>query len=136
MIAASDLSTAFPSVNPGVRPLGTRVLVQLRRVVQKTASGLVLHFETREFNKSVTQLAKVVSMGPIAYHNRSTGEPWPEGVWVKVGELVRIPRFGGDRIEVTDPENADETITFAMFQDHEILSVVDPEVFSSIDDIR
>lgn len=135
MIAASDLKTAFPEVSSGVKPLGARVLVQIRRVRSRTESGLILHHDTKEFNRSVTQLAKVVSLGQLAYCNRSTGLPWPEGVWVRPGEFVRIPKFGGDRFERPDPQNKDETITFAIFQDHEILSVVEPEAFTSMDEI-
>ncbi len=134
MISASELEYAFPEVVPGVRPLGTRVLVQLRLVRKKTDSGIVLVDDTREFNRSITQLAKVVRLGPIAYCNRSTGERWPEGVWVKEGDLVRVPKHGGDRFNREVP-GTDETVVFAMFQDHEILSAVEPEVFSELDDI-
>ena len=126
MISASDMENAFPEVNPGVRPLGARVLVQLRSVRNKTTAGIVLVNDTKDFNKSVTQLAKVVKVGPIAYCNRSTGEPWPEGVWVKPGSLVRVPKYGGDRFERCHPKDAEETVVFATFQDHEILSEVDP----------
>ncbi len=134
MISASDLESAFPEVIPGVRPLGTRVLVQLRVVRKKTESGLVLVQDTRDYNKSITQLAKVVRLGPISYCNRSTGDRWPEGVWVKEGDLVRVPKHGGDRFERPIP-GSDETVIFAMFQDHEILSAVEPEVFSELDEI-
>ena len=135
MISASDLATAFPCINPGVRPLGTRVLVQLRRVRERTDSGIVLVDDTKSFNKSITQLAKVVSLGPIAYCNRSSGEKWPEGVWVKEGDLVRVPKHGGDRFQRKVPDSPEESVVFAMFQDHEILSAVEPEVFSELDEI-
>lgn len=135
MIPASDLNSAFPDVSPGVRPLGARVLVQIRKVRRRTQSGLILHQETTEFNRSVTQLAKVIQLGQIAYCNRSTGEVWPEGVWVKVGDFVRIPKFGGDRFERPDPSDPENTILFAMFQDHEILSIVEPWAFESLDEI-
>lgn len=136
MLSASELHSAFPEVNPGVKPLGARVLVQIRTVRRKTESGLILSDDTRAFNKSVTQLAKVVSLGQLAYCNRSTGEKWPEGVWVKPGDFVRIPRYGGDRFDRPLPEDRDETVTFAIFQDHEILSLVEPEAFTSMDEIR
>lgn len=133
MISASDFATAFPEINPGVRPLGARVLVQLRVVRTTTESGLVLVNDTREFNKSVTQLAKVISLGPLAYRNRTDMQPWPEGVWVNPGSLVRVPRYGGDRFERR--LHGDETVVFAMFADHEILSEVDMEAFTDLDEI-
>ncbi len=135
MISASDRNTAFPDINPGIRPLGTRVLVQLRSVRKKTGAGILLVEDTKSFNKSLTQLAKVIRLGPIAYCNRSTGEKWPEGVWVKEGELVRVPKYGGDRMERPHPQDPDETIILALFQDHEILSAIDLEVFDSLDQI-
>lgn len=136
MISASDLETAFPEIVPGVRPLGARVLVQLRTVRSKTSHGIVLVEDTKQFNKTVTQLAKVISMGPIAFCNRETMKPWPEGVWVENGQFVRVPKYGGDRFERKIPGADDETAIFCTFQDHELLSVVDPSAFAEIDEIR
>jgi co-chaperonin GroES (HSP10) len=137
MISASEIETAFPEIVPGVKPLGARVLVQLRTVRKKTGGGILIVEETKEFNKSITQLAKVVALGPIAFCNRDTMKPWPEGVWVQKGDLVRVPKYGGDRFERVIPgSGGEETAIFCTFQDHEILSIVDPEVFAEIDDMR
>ena len=78
MISASVLETAFPDVTPGVHPFGGRVLVQLRTVRSKTSHGIVLVEDTKTFNKSIAQLAKVIELGPLAYRSRDTMEPWPE----------------------------------------------------------
>ena len=134
MIPASKLDEAFPSVNPGVQPLGARVLVQLRTVRSKTQSGLILVDDTKTFNKANTQLGKIISTGPIAYHDRSTGIQWPEGTWVQPGDYVRIPKWGGDRFERKIP-GSEETAIFCIFLDHEIISKVDPEAFEEIDEI-
>jgi hypothetical protein len=38
----AELAWAFPSVEPGAKPLGARILVQLRRAKKKmTASGII-----------------------------------------------------------------------------------------------
>lgn len=134
MIPASKLEEAFPLVNPGVTPLGTRVLVQLRTVRSKTASGIVLVDDTRQFNKVTTQLGKVVNIGPIAFRNRETGHLWPEGVWARPGDFIRLPKYGGDRFERKIP-GAEDTALFCLFQDHEIIAKVDPEAFEEIDEI-
>jgi co-chaperonin GroES (HSP10) len=134
MIPASKLDEAFPPVEPGVYPKGTRVLVQLRTVRSTTQSGLVIVEETKQFNKGNTQLAKVVYLGPIAYCNRETGQRWPEGTWVKPGDYVRIPKFGGDRFE-RQIAGSEDTVIFAIFQDHEIIAQVDPDAFEAIDEI-
>lgn len=134
MIPASSLEEAFPLVNPGVAPLGTRVLVQLRTVRRQTQSGIILAEDTRQFNKVTTQLGKVVNIGPIAFRNRETGQLWPEGVWARPGDYIRLPKYGGDRFERKIP-GTEDTALFCLFQDHEIIARVDPSAFEEIDDI-
>jgi co-chaperonin GroES (HSP10) len=122
-----DLDVAFPNVDPGVEPLGARVLVQLRRLGSVTASGILVVAETKETAKWNNQVAKVVKVGPLAFRNRDTGEHWKEGAWVKEGEYVRVPRWGGDRVEIpvkqTGVEDS-EPVTFVVFNDHELITKV------------
>ena len=134
MIPASTLSEAFPDISPGVYPMGARVLVQLRTVREKTASGIVLVEDTKSFNKSTTQMAKVVCIGPIAFRNRDTGQLWPEGVWARQNDFVRIPKFGGDRFERKIP-GTNDTAIFCIFSDHEIIAKVDAAAFEELDEI-
>jgi len=133
-ISASKLEEAFPEVDPGVHPLGTRVLVQLRTVRTKTASGIVLVDDTKNFNKVTTQLGRVIRIGPIAFRNRETGQLWVEGVWCRPGDYIRLPKYGGDRFQRKIP-GTDDTALFCLFQDHEIIAQVDPEAFEEIDEI-
>lgn len=138
MIPASKLSEAFPKVSPGTDPMGARVLVQLRTVRERTASGIVLVDDTKQFNKGNTQFAKVLALGPIAFRNRDTGELWKEGVWCQVGDYVRIPKFGGDRFErlIPDqPHGGKETALFAIFSDHELIARIDPDAFEELDEL-
>jgi len=45
----AELAWAFPSVDPGAKPLGARILVQLRRTKKKaTSAGIILVEETKE----------------------------------------------------------------------------------------
>lgn len=134
MIPVTSLEESFPEVVPGVVPLGARVLVQLRTVRSKTAGGIVLVEDTKSFNKYNTQLARLIYLGPIAFRNRDTGELWREGVWARPGDYVRMPKYGGDRFDRKIP-GTEETVTFALFSDHEIIAKVDPSAFSEIDEI-
>jgi len=134
MIPASSLNEAFPDVNPGVVPLGTRVLIQLRTVRARTASGIILADDTKQFNKVTTQLGRVIMNGPIAFRNRESGQLWPEGVWAQPGHLVRIPKYGGDRFERKIP-GTEDTALFCLFSDHEIIARVDPDAFEELDEI-
>lgn len=118
-----DIKDAFPAVDPGVVPLGNRVLVQLRRLKNQTTSGIVIVQETQDTAKWNNQVAKVVGMGPMAYRNRETNAFWPEGAWVQPGDYIRVPRWNGDRIEVP-VKGRDEPVTFVIFNDYEIIAKV------------
>jgi co-chaperonin GroES (HSP10) len=120
----ADLAEAFPLVDPGAKPLGARVLVQLRRTKKTvTASGIVLVSETRETEKWQNMVGKVIELGPIAFKKRDTMEPWVEGTWCEVGDYIRVPKWGGDRWEIPDPENQEEDpILFMVLNDHEVIA--------------
>jgi len=122
-----ELAWAFPEVEPGIEPFGGRVIIQLRRIKRKTgAAGIILVEETKETEKWNNMIGKVVAMGPLAFKNRDTMQAWPEGTWAAVGEYVRVPKWGGDRWEVSVPE-ADEDedpVLFMTLNDHELIGRV------------
>lgn len=95
--AYDDLDEAFPACDPGVVPFGSRVLVQIRTPKSKTKGGIILTQEARETETYNTQVGKVIAMGALAFRNRDTMNPWPEGSWCANGDFVRVPRYGGDR---------------------------------------
>jgi co-chaperonin GroES (HSP10) len=120
------LEQAFPEIDPLMAPYGARVLVQLRAVKDKvTSSGIYIPEETKETEKWNTMIGKVLAVGPIAFKKRDTMEPWPEGVWCKVGDYVRIPKWGGDRWEIDFEDNGVKgKALFTFFNDHEIIGRV------------
>jgi len=122
----ADVRDAFPAVNPGATPLGARVLVQLRRSKKRTTSaGIILVEETKETEKWNNMVAKVISIGPLAFKQRDTMEPWPEGSWCEVGDYLRVPKWGGDRWEVPVEDQPDEDpALFMILNDHEIIAKV------------
>lgn len=129
-LAHSSLLQAFPVVDPGVDPCGSRVLVQFRRSMNKTRGGVIIIDDTMQTEKWNTQVAKVISMGDLAYCNRETGAKWPEGNWVEVGEFARVPKYGGDRWEVDvpplpgeKPEDCQPAL-FVIFNDRDIIGRV------------
>lgn len=123
--ASQTLEEAFPKADPEQIPLGERVLVQIRTAPKKTAGGLVLTHGDQDTEKWNTQVAKVIAVGPTAFKNRDTLEPWPEGAWFKVGDFVRVPKYGGDRFEVyPEGEESDEKVVFAIFRDNDFLTVI------------
>ena len=120
-----ELAWAFPGVNPGMEPLGGRMIVQLRRI-KKKAGMIIIVDETKENEKWNNMIGKVVAIGPLAYKNRDTMQSWPEGSWAEVGDFVRVPRWGGDRWEMKDPANdaSEDPVLFMTINDHEVIAKV------------
>jgi len=92
-----QIAEAFPDVDPGFEPFGSRVIVQLRSPKLKSKGGIILVDDTKETEMWNTQIAKVRALGPLAFKNRENIKTWPEGEWCKVGDYVRIPKFNQDK---------------------------------------
>ena len=124
---AADIAWAFPSVDPGAKPLGGRILVQLRRTKQTvTGAGIILVQETKETEKWNNMVAKVIEIGPLAFKNRDTMQSWPEGSWCSAGDYIRVPKWGGDRWEVKVPgeDDLEDKALFMILNDHEVIAKV------------
>jgi co-chaperonin GroES (HSP10) len=126
-----EMAWAFPVVKPGQRPFGGRVIVQLRRI-KKTAGRIIIVDETKENEKWNNMIGKVVALGPLAYKNRDTMESWPEGTWAQVDDFVRVPRWGGDRWERSDPnaDSKEDPVLFMTINDHEVIAKITDDPLS------
>ena len=122
-----EMAWAFPAVKPGMEPFGGRVVVQLRRIKKKvTSAGIILVEETKETEKWQNMIGKIVAMGPLAFKNRDTMQPWVEGTWAQVGDYVRVPKWGGDRWEIHVPgeDEKEDPVLFMTLNDHELIAKV------------
>ena len=111
----------FPEIETGIEVAGDRVLVQLRREKSTSKGGIILVDETRQTLRFNETVAKVVQIGPLAYKSPDTLEPWIEGPWCQVGDLVRTIKYGGDRF-VVQPDDEDSPVVFITLQAREIIS--------------
>lgn len=93
----AELDKAFPDIDPGFRPFGSRICVQLRTPKLYSTGGVKFADETIETEMWNTQIGRVRAIGPVAFRNRTNLEPWPEGNWAKIGDFVRIPKFNQDK---------------------------------------
>jgi co-chaperonin GroES (HSP10) len=116
-----NLEEAFPDIAPGIMPFGARLLVQVRTPKNESEGGIVLVEETRDTELWNTQVAKVISLGSVAFKNRDTLVAWPEGEWCKVGDYVRVPKYGGDRWQVTKDGR---TAMFVIVRDLDVVGAV------------
>jgi len=119
----ADVQEAFPVVDPGARPLGARVLVQMRLAKKKLSSGIYLPPETRDTERAQNPVGKVVAIGPLAFKKRDTMEPWPEGSWCELGDFLRVPKWTGDRWTVRI-DGTDDEVEFMIMNDHEVIAKV------------
>ena len=120
--AYGSLDEAFPAVDPGVQPFGSRVLCQIRLAKRKTAGGIILTGDTKDTETWNTQVAKVVSIGDLAFKNRNTQQPWPEGSWCEPGDFVRVPKYGGDKWTVRIDD--DQEVIFVIFNDLDLVGKI------------
>ena len=118
------IAEAFPAVDAGIQPFGSRVLIQIRTPKKKSAGGIIIDIHgSNETEKWNTQIGKVVALGPLAFKNRDSMTTWPEGEWCKAGEYVRVAKYGGDRWEVKIP-GTDGSAMFVIFNDLDIIGQV------------
>jgi co-chaperonin GroES (HSP10) len=117
------LDEAFPPCDPGVKPFGSRVLVQVRTAKTVTKGGIIIPDETRETESWNTQVAKVLCLGELAFRNRTTMERWPEGNWCEPGDFVRVPKYGGDRWTVKTADGKGEAL-IVIFNDLDLIGKV------------
>lgn len=115
----TEIAEAFPDVDPGVLPFGSRLVVQIRSVKNKTKGGIILTADSQETEKWNTQVAKVRRLSPLSFRNRETLELWPEGAWCAEGDYVRVPKYLQDRWEVA---HGDSSVLFMIVNDVDILA--------------
>ena len=127
-----SLDQAFPKADPALEPFGSNVLVHLRTPKKVSDGGIVLVDETRAIDADNTQIAKVITLGPLAFHNRETLAPWPEGAWVKPGDYVRVPKYGGDRWLRDAPGSVDGKCVFILYNDLDLMGRVPEDQVLSI----
>lgn len=130
-MAYDTLEQAFPVADPALAPFGSDVIVQIRTPKLQTSGGIFLAEETRETDQWNTQVAKVIAIGPVAFCNRETLHPWPEGAWAKPGDYVRVPKYGGDKWW-RESGGPDGKALFALFNDMDLKGRVPEDQVLSI----
>ena len=132
------LADAFPSAEPPYLPLGKMIVVQLRTPgdFKTLSNGQKLYFadESKDADKFNIQTGLVRMLGPVAYKNRLTLEPFPEGAWCKPGDFVRVPKYGGDRVGVPLKDGTGREAIFLIVNDTDVLGLVngDPLAIKAI----
>ena len=99
-------------------PSGWRLLVLPFTPREKTKGGILIAQESLDKLRIATNCGYVISMGPLAYHDK---EKFPTGPWCKKGDWVIFARYAGSRLPIEGGE-------VRILNDDEILGTLkDPE---------
>ena len=99
-------------------PSGWRLLVLPFSPREKTKGGLLIAQESLDKLRIATNCGYVLSMGPLAYHDK---EKFPTGPWCKTGQWVIFARYAGSRLPIEGGE-------VRILNDDEVLGTIkDPE---------
>ena len=99
-------------------PSGWRLLVLPFSPREKTKGGILIAQESLDKLRIATNCGYVLSMGPLAYHDR---EKFPTGPWCKTGDWVVFARYAGSRLPIEGGE-------VRILNDDEVLGTIkDPE---------
>ena len=126
----AEIAEAFSEVDPGLRPFGSRVIVQIRSPRTVTKGGIIVPDESRDTEFWNTQVAKVIALGPGTFKNRDTLDEWPEGAWCREGAFVRVPKYGGDKwfVDLPGAESARrvgvDKAMFVLFNDLDLIGEI------------
>lgn len=125
-----EYQEAFPDVLPPFgTPFGSLVLLQLRCPRTKLGKGLLVAAdETKDIERYRVQAVLVRGMGAMAFHDRKTLKPWPEGAWYKPGDFVRGPLYGGDRFDVKT--DAGTLVSFILVEASDVIAPITGDVLT------
>ena len=99
-------------------PSGWRLLVLPFTPREKTKGGILIAQESLDKLRIATNCGYVLSMGPLAYHDK---EKFPMGPWCKTGQWVIFARYAGSRLPIEGGE-------VRILNDDEVLGTIkDPE---------
>tara|TARA_Y100001938_G_scaffold148536_1_gene232506 strand:- start:982 stop:1350 length:369 start_codon:yes stop_codon:yes gene_type:complete len=112
---ATDNDVPTPKDVP--QPVGYRVLVRPRGVIEKTKGGIYLTDSNKETQSYLNSVGQVIAMGPECYSDR-------KAPWCKVGDHIVFGRYAGAKVSV-------QNVKMVIINDDEVLATLDnPEVVS------
>jgi len=95
-------TAAMPqNVTAPVAPTGFHLLIEMRKLAEKTAGGIVLPEKSRKIEETAGIIGRVLGMGPDAY---SDPQRFPSGPWCKVGDFILMRAYSGSRLISGDTE--------------------------------
>jgi len=124
------MNDAVTSIEPGLLdiadvpvPTGWRIVVQPRKVEEKSAGGIVMPDSVQDANKHLAYVGQVLLMGDLCYTDAryAIGERDPKP-WCSVGDWVMFGQYEGQKIKVKATDNSE--IELIVLNDDQIKAIV------------
>ena len=110
---ATDNDVPTPDKVP--QPVGYRILLRPRGVIEKTKGGIILTETNKDSQSYLNSVGQIIAMGEECYSNRKSP-------WCKVGDWVIFGRYAGARVSV-------QNVKMVLLNDDEIIATMEnPEV--------
>tara|TARA_R110000803_G_scaffold26333_3_gene62441 strand:+ start:5994 stop:6362 length:369 start_codon:yes stop_codon:yes gene_type:complete len=95
-------------------PKGWKILIQKMKPKEQTSGGIILVDASKEAESYLSITARVMKIGPMAWHDKDTGKAYVGGAWAKPGDWVIVPKFTQFKMDIYGNEyrfiNDDEVI--------------------------
>lgn len=111
----------FPKVDHGLVPKGNCLLIMGQHIPALTKGGIALTEDFKKTEGYQIAMGRVESMGPLAFKDKESVEPWKEGNWCEIDDVIFLPRTG-HRIQ----KHIDgEVYSFVLISDVDVLATVE-----------
>jgi len=110
-----------------IKPLGFYVLIEMEKVEETTASGIILNADLVSKEQDATDIGHVRAIGPTAYHGYPgcelvEADLFPYEKWgLEIGQKIEYRRFEGKKSAVKGYEN------YRFIPDSHIIGAIDDE---------
>ena len=105
-------------------PCGWQVLLAPIKIEEKTRGGIIITRDDQKILESVRFIAKVLSIGPLAYTGdkfKVSKEQSIPDKWIKVGDIVSTGAYAGTQLKCAGKESP---YYLRMVSDDEIKAVI------------
>jgi len=106
---ATDNDVPTPKKVP--QPVGYRILIRPRGVIEKTKGGIILTDSSKDGQSYLNSVGQVIAMGEECYSDRN--KPW-----CKIGDWVVFGRYAGARVSV-------QNVKMVLLNDDEIIATLE-----------
>lgn len=102
----------------GIIPMGSRVLVKIEKLEEKTEGGIILPHETLDKEGEASQIATIIDLGAASFTNGLGDLPDEWKIKPEVGAKIILERYQGVRIQGIDKEE------YRLVSDKQILAIL------------